>query len=110
MLAEPATAEDQLVTVLLRMTGDATRRRHAGLADRMAPVVAAAFAAAQRVIDRVHRLGARVRAIAHVALPAGLADADVDVVEVSQLANGCAALALDAAHLARGQDDDRVLA
>jgi hypothetical protein len=68
------------------------------------------FAAAQRVVDRVHRLGARVRAVAHVALPAGLADVDVDPVEVAELADGRAALALHAAHFAAGKNDDRPLA
>src|SRR5438046_10593549 len=76
----------------------------------MASAVGAAFAAAQRMVDRVHRLGARVGAVAHVALAAGLADADVDVVEVSQLTDGRAALALDAAHFTGREDDDRVLA
>src|SRR5687768_2323610 len=92
------------------MTRDAALRRHAGLADRMTSAVGATFTTAQRVTDRVHRLGARVRTVAHVALRAGVADADVDVVEVAELADGRAALALHAAHFTGRQDDDRILA
>ena len=79
---------------------------HARLADRVTPAVAAAFAAAQRVVDRVHRLGTGVRADAHVAAAAGLADADVDPVEVAELADRRAAGAADAPHFAGRQDDD----
>ena len=78
----------------LRAAGDAALGRHAGLADRVTSAVAAAFAAAQRMVDRVHRLGTGVRADAHVAAAAGLADADVDPVEVAELADRRAALAL----------------
>src|SRR5690348_5544050 len=92
------------------MPGDAALGGHSGLAHRVASAIAAAFAAAQRMVDRVHRLGARVRAVAHVALPAGLPDAHVDVIEVAELSDGRSALALDAAHFAAGEDDDRVLA
>src|SRR5215218_9651151 len=83
VLAELAAAEDQLLAVLARAAGDAALGRHARLAHRVAAAVAAALAAAQRVVDRVHRLGTGVRAPATVAVAAGLADADVDPVEVA---------------------------
>src|SRR2546428_12448464 len=78
MRAELPSPENQLLTVLSGMSRDAALGGHAGLADRMTSAVGATFAAAQRVVDRVHRLGARVRSVAHVALPPGLADVDVD--------------------------------
>src|SRR5688572_27225844 len=109
-LAELAAAEDQLLAVLAGAAGDAALGGDAGLADRVPPAVAAAFAAAQRVIDRVHRLGPRVGADTHVPAAAGLADADVDPVEVAELPDGRAALALEPPHLARRQDDDGPLA
>src|SRR5205807_1383267 len=64
-----------------------------------------ALAAAHRVADRVHRRAAVVRLAAHVALAAGLADADVHVVGVADRADGRPALGADAAHLAGGQGD-----
>src|SRR4051794_38161639 len=109
-LAELAAAEDQAFAVLPRAAGDAALGGDAGLADRVPAAVGAAFAAAQRVVDRVHRLGPRVRADAHVPRAAGLADADVDPVEVAELADRRAALALDPPHFTRRQDDDRPLA
>src|SRR5690349_7068626 len=83
--AELAPAEDQLLTVLALVARDAALGGDAGLADRVSPAVAAAFAAAQGVVDRVHGLGPGVRADAHVPGAAGLADADVDPVEVAEL-------------------------
>src|ERR1044071_1885973 len=62
------------------------------------------------MIDRVHRLGTRVRANPHVAAAAGLADADVDPVEIAKLADGRAAGAAHAAHFARWQNHHRPLA
>src|SRR5947208_215939 len=72
----------------------------------MSAAVGATFAAAQRMIDGVHRLGTRVRADAHVAAAAGLADADVDPVEVAKLANRRATGTADATHFAGWQNDD----
>src|SRR5205807_8361203 len=84
-LAELPPPQDQLLALGPRAAGDPALGRHAGLAHRVTPAVAAAFATAQRVVDRVHRLGTRVRADAHVPAAAGLADAHVDPVQVSQL-------------------------
>src|SRR4051812_49329590 len=102
MRAELAATQDQLVAVLSRVTRDSALGGHARLAHRMTATIRAAFAAAQRVVDRVHRLGAGVRAIAHVPLASGLADAHVDVIEVAELSDGRAALALHAAHFTAG--------
>src|SRR3712207_6437396 len=96
--------------MLLLRTRDAALRRDARLADRVTTTVRPAFATAQRVVYRVHRLGTGVRADAHVAAAAGLAEADVDPVEVAELADRRPAGAADAAHLARRQDDDRPVA
>src|SRR5689334_11268550 len=62
MLAELAAAEDQLLAVLLVAAGDTALGGHAGLADRVAATIAAAFTTAQRVVDGIHRLGTGVRA------------------------------------------------
>src|SRR5581483_2693073 len=102
--------QDQFLAVLARLAGDAALGRHARLAHRVATAVAATFTTTQRVVDRVHRLGTRVRADAHVAAAAGLANADVDPVEVAQLADRRAAFALHAAHFTAGKNDDAPLA
>src|SRR5262245_45610981 len=57
-------------------------RRH-----RMATARGLAFTAAVRVVHRIHRHTAVVRTLAHPALAAGLADRDVLVVEVADLAD-----------------------
>src|SRR5688572_30441723 len=109
MRSELAAAEDRLFAVLPRAAGDAALGGHARLADRLTSAVGSAFAAAERVVDRVHRLGSRVRADAHVARAAGLAEVDVDPVEVAELTNGRAASALHAAHLTGRENDHRPL-
>src|SRR5437016_6015839 len=110
VLAHLAAAHDELVAVLLGVPGDAALGGDAGLADRVSSAVGSALAAAQRVVDRVHRLGPGVGADAPVAVAAGLADGHVDPVEVTELADRRAAGAAHAAHLARRQDDDRPVA
>ena len=76
----------------------------------MPSAVAAAFATAQGMIDRIHRLRPRVRPIAHVPLPARFSYADIDVIEIPKLPDRRPALALHAAHLAAGKNDDRIFA
>src|SRR4051794_12677687 len=76
----------------------------------MAPCRGGALAAAVRVVDRVHRRAARLRADAHVALAAGLADLHVLVVGVADRADGRAALRADHAHLAGRQAQRRHVA
>src|SRR4051812_43456426 len=67
----------------------------------MAPGRGRALAAAVRMVDRVHRRAARLRALAQVTRAAGLADRDVLVVGVANRADRRAALGRDHAHLAR---------
>src|SRR5689334_9754971 len=64
-----AAAEDQFLTELARAAGLAALCGDAGPRDRMTSTVAAAFATAQRMIDRVHRLGASVGTNPHVPRP-----------------------------------------
>src|SRR6185503_13379211 len=76
------------------------------LAPRRAGMAAAgrtAFAAAHRVIDRVHGDAAVVRAAPLPARAAGLADVHRGVLDVADLANGGAAVEVDAAGLAGGE-------
>ena len=85
-------------------------RRHAPRRDRVAPGGRRALATAVRVVDRVHRHAARLRAHAHVALAPGLADLDVLVLGVADRADGRAALGAHHAHLAGGQTQRRHVA
>src|SRR3954447_13286208 len=62
-----------------------------------------AFAAAHRVIDRVHGDAAVVGAAALPAGAAGLADVHAAVLDVAHLANGRTAVEVNAANLAGGQ-------
>src|SRR5438093_10016619 len=62
-----------------------------------------ALAAAVRMVDRVHRGAAHGRALAEPAAAARLADRDVAVLDVPDLADGGAAGEEDAAHLAGRQ-------
>src|SRR5262245_2591766 len=80
MRAELPPTQDQLFTVLAWAAGDAALGQHARLAARMAAAVGAPFAAAHRVVDRVHRLGAGVRTNPAMTGPPSLAEADVDPV------------------------------
>src|SRR5436190_21986361 len=69
-----------------------------------------AFAAAERVIDRVHRDAAHVRPLAEPAAAPRLANRHVLVIEVADLADRRQALDVDLANLARGHAHARVLA
>src|SRR5437899_3198256 len=70
----------------------------------------APLAAAVRMIDGIHRDAANARATSEPARPSRLADRDVLVLEVADLADGGAALDADEALLARRQLHERVLA
>src|SRR5688572_28683889 len=78
--------------------------------DRMTAARGAAFAAAVRMVDRVHGDAAVVRATAHPTLTTGLADRDVHVVGVRHRADRAHAAAVDQALLARVQAHDDVVA
>src|SRR5687768_15110894 len=110
VLAELAATQDQLLAVLLLAPRDAALGRDTRLAHRVTSAVAAPFAAAQRVVDRVHRLRTGVRADAHVATATGFAEADVDPVEVAELADRRPARAADPPHFAGREDDDGPIA
>ena len=85
-------------------------RRHAPRRHRVAAGRGRALTAAVRVVDGVHRDAARLRAHAHVALAAGLADLHVLVIGVADRADRRAALGAHHAHLARGQAQRRHVA
>src|SRR5258708_28921238 len=106
LLPRVAARNDELagalvVAGLLALGGEAPWR------DRMTAAGGAAFAAAVRMIDRIHRNAAVVRATAHPALAAGLADRDVHVIGVRHRADRAHAAAVHEALLAgiEAQDD-----
>src|ERR1051325_6235478 len=107
VLAGAAAADDQLVG-RLGAAGAAL-----GLArgvDRVATTGGLALTTAVRVVDRVHGHTADGRALALPPHAAGLAPVDVRLVGVADLADGGAAVHVDAADLARGHAQRRVLA
>src|SRR6516165_12237128 len=75
----------------------------------MAAAGRAAFAAAVRVIDRVHSDAAIVRPPAHPALAPGLADRDVHVVGVRDRTNGGHAAAVHQPLFTRVESQDHVV-
>src|SRR6266542_4873446 len=95
-----AAAQDQLVGGLAAAAGAALRL--APRAHRVAATRALALATAERVVDRVHGHAARLRALAAVAVAAGLAPADQVVLGVADLTDRGAAGHLDLADLAGG--------
>src|SRR4051794_2589585 len=110
LLAAAAPADDVAVGLLALAARAVPDGRHAPGGLRMVAERRSALAAAVRVVDRIHGRAARLRAHAHVALAAGLADCDVLVVGVADDPDGRAALRADHAHLARGQAQGRVVA
>ena len=91
-----------LVSGLVSERGLAPRGDRAGTPDR-----GFALTAAVRVVAGVHDRAADGRADAHVAGPAGLADRDVAVVDVADLADGGHAADRDVPQFAGGQADQR---
>src|SRR5438128_3707492 len=90
-LAASAAADDQLVRFLVLAAGALPERRDAPRRDRVTAALGLALAAAVRVVDGVHRRTADGGALALPAAPAGLADVDVLVVGVADLADRRAA-------------------
>src|SRR5215212_5163090 len=108
LLARVAARHDEflrrlIVACLLALGGEAPR------GDRMTAAGGAAFAAAVRVIDRVHRDAAVVRHAPHPALAARLADRDVHVIGVRDRADGRHAAAKHQALLARIEPHDDIV-
>src|SRR5579872_640829 len=92
-----------LVTARLVALGRLAPRRH-----RMATAGGATFAAAERMVDRVHGDTAHRR---HAALPAiapGLADIDVAVIRVGYRTDGSKAALVDQSLLPRIEAQQRV--
>src|SRR3982751_690425 len=98
LLAAAAAADDVAVGLLALLAGAVADRRHAPGRLRMVAERRRALAAAVRVVDRVHGGAARLRAHAHVALAAGLADRDVLMVGVADHAHRRPALRAHLAH------------
>src|SRR3954467_531462 len=99
-LALMARAQDELVGRLVGPRLLALGRLAPGR-NRMAAARSAAFAAAVRMVDRVHGHAAVVRALAEPARAAGLAERRVHVVGVRHRAHCRIALAVDDALFAR---------
>src|SRR6201995_585350 len=76
---------------------------------RMPAARGAAFAAAVRMVDRVHRDAAIVGLAAQPAVTAGLADRNVHVVRVGHRADGGGAAAVDETLLSGIQAHDHVI-
>src|SRR3569833_2112868 len=102
-----ATTDDHAVGALVR-AGLITLGRRAPRAHRMTTALGAAFAAAVRMVGRVHRRAAHRRADAAPALRAGLAERTQIVLIVADLADYCAAFRVDLAGLARAESQRRV--
>src|SRR5262249_22171148 len=100
---------DEPIRVLATARLEALRRlaprRH-----RMPAAGRLAFTAAERMIDRVHRDAAHVRALAQPPAAPRLADRHVLMIEVADLADRRDALDVDLANLARGHAHRRVVA
>ena len=103
--ARTTPADDELVARLALLTGAAfglAPRRH-----RVPATGALALAATQRVVDRVHRDTAGVRALALPPVATGLADRDQSGLAVADRTNRAAAVDRHAPHLGRRQPQRR---
>src|ERR1700760_690235 len=103
-----AADENESVGRLVR-TGLLALGRLAPRGHRVAAARGAAFAAAVRMVDRVHRHTAVVRLAAEPAITAGLADRDVHVVGVRHRADGAGAAAVNQTLFARIQAHDHIV-
>src|SRR6201995_4040483 len=103
-----AADENESVGRLIR-TGLLALGRLAPRGHRVAAARGEAFAAAVRMVDRVHDDAAVMRAPAEPAGTTGLADRDVHVVRVRHRTDGTAATAVHQALLARVQTQDDVV-
>ena len=103
LLAAPATADDHRARLLVLLAGPVAERRLAPRGLRVAAGALVGLAAAVRVVDRVHRDAAALRALALVAAAAGLADGDVLMLGVGEGPDRRPALGADHPHLRGGQ-------
>src|SRR4029077_14032052 len=88
---------------LALLASPVAQRRLAPRGDWVAAPRVMRLAAAVRVVDRVHGDASALRALALVAVPAGLADLDVLMLRVRDRADGRAALAANHPDLGGGQ-------
>src|SRR5580698_8262285 len=103
-----AADENESVGRLVR-TGLLALGRLAPRGHRVAAARGAAFAAAVRMVDRVHDDAAVMRAPAEPAGTTGLADRDVHVIRVRHRTDGAAATGVHQALLARVQAKEDVV-
>src|SRR5699024_4741484 len=99
LLAGAPTTHDQLVARLVRTAGTALRL--APGAHRVTATGGLALTTTVRVVHRVHRHTAGLRALALPPHPAGLAPADVDLLGVADLTDAGAAAGVHVADLPR---------
>src|SRR5215212_8710017 len=103
LLPATAAADDVAVGCLALLARAIPERRHAPRRHRVTTGRRRALAATVRVVDRVHRGAARLRAHAEMALASRFADLDVLMVGVADRADRRAALRTHEPHLAGGQ-------
>src|SRR5438128_11635816 len=94
--------DDQLVRRLV-LAGLLALGRLAPRGDRMTAARGAAFAAAVRMVDRVHGDAAVMRFAAEPAITTGLADRDIHVIRIGHRTDRPGAAAVNQALLARVQ-------
>src|SRR5215472_3410554 len=94
------TAHNECIRTLI-VARLVSARRLAPRGHRMAPAGGLSFAAAMRMVDRVHRNTAVMRALAHPARPAGLTDRHVLVIDVANLSDRRQTIEQHLARLAR---------
>src|SRR6266550_7220098 len=107
--ARRATAADDVLVRRLVLAGLLALGRLAPRRDRVAAARGAAFAAAVRMVDRVHDDAAVMRTPAQPTGTAGLADRDVHVIGVRHRTDGAAATAVHQALFARVQAQNDVI-
>src|SRR5271169_231286 len=106
LILEAATHNHAVGTLVA--TGAETFGRHAPRADRVAACGGLAFAAAVRMVDRVHRHAAHRRTDATPALGARLADGTQEVFAVANFAQGSSAIHMHLANFTGAQAQLRI--
>src|SRR3954470_18156367 len=104
MAADENESVSRLVRTGFLALGGLAPRRH-----RMTAAGGAAFAAAVRMVDRVHGDAAVMRLAAEPAIATGLADRNVHMIRVGHRTDGAGAAAVNQALLARVQANDHVI-
>src|SRR5258706_11132835 len=105
-----AAPQDELVRGVVPAPRLPALGEHAARRAGVTTAGGAAFAAAHRVVDRVLSRAAHGRSVPHVALAAGLAQADVLVIGVADPPDRRTAADVDPAQFARRKQHDRVFA